>query len=467
VRDTCADATRRIRKDSRIITSATSTNEELEKSADKIELLRTRCSLEIIILMFCCMLNLRHASFETPDEEPTDEICAPYTGCRFLGSMPDGVKQIEHVDYYFNSSSYTEYLPEERKASLAKEITLLTDEWRREVRSDPEYISRMKEALHLDEGSLRPEFKLLRKESPTTRPTIDEPSSLPPTPAKISEALTIAPKSIFGSVDAPPVKPITSNVDGDANTAPRSNKDTGDSAVPKPIPTPLRNEKQKEQRKTQIDLPPYFAIISGATAAKIYCIPKSTQWLFEDDEKIQMLQRGGHIEMKTIEIPPWSMIIVRGDLLHSGAEGNGTSTHLRLHMYIIRIGVAVPDSINERLITQMSHPVYSSSSESDEARDSQRTVQTGKGKFESPKERIIASSVIVLPNHPRRRRLAVTVNIHAKTVLLGIRRRARANMTDRVPSISIGYEFVINFRNSNKIATYLLYLLVIPLHYLQ
>jgi len=40
-------------------------------------------------------------------------------------------------------------------------------------------------------------------------------------------------------------------------------------------------------------------------------------------------------------------------------------------------------------------------------------------------------------------------------------------MTDRVPSIPIGYEFVINFRNSNKIATYLLYLLVIPLHYLQ
>jgi len=93
--------------------------------------------------------------------------------------------------------------------------------------------------------------------------------------------------------------------------------------------------------------PAYFAIATCAEGSKLNAVPGSEEWLFWDDKRVKaMLANGQHLE--EIIIPPWSIIICRGDLLHGGAKGEDGKWYLRLHMYIMRFGVITPDSINDR-----------------------------------------------------------------------------------------------------------------------
>jgi len=60
------------------------------------------------------------------------------------------------------------------------------------------------------------------------------------------------------------------------------------------------------------------------------------------------LKKDLHRDLEPIVVPPWFMIIVRGDIIHSGGPGSMNQYAARLHMYIIRFGIAGPDSISAR-----------------------------------------------------------------------------------------------------------------------
>jgi len=111
--------------------------------------------------------------------------------------------------------------------------------------------------------------------------------------------------------------------------------------------------------------PPYFIVISGPQSVKLYSIPGSELWVFENDGAYDELLREKGSDLLEIHIPPWSLMICRGDVSHCGAEGEKGKIFLRYHMYILRSGVATPDSINHRSIPGLraGTPVY----EDDEA----------------------------------------------------------------------------------------------------
>ena len=62
-----------------------------------------------------------------------------------------------------------------------------------------------------------------------------------------------------------------------------------------------------------------------------------------------MKKLGKHLSLRLFYIPPHSLAIIRGDLLHAGAggiEARGTKAP-RFHLYIMRSGIALGDSIND------------------------------------------------------------------------------------------------------------------------
>jgi len=109
---------------------------------------------------------------------------------------------------------------------------------------------------------------------------------------------------------------------------------------------------QCEQLRT-IKYVPYFIIVTGKDTTPI--------WLSEGSHKLisvtetQMRELGKHVTLSLFQIPPWSLLIVRGDLIHAGAggaESTGNNCH-RFHMYVLRQGVALGDTINHFVAQHM------------------------------------------------------------------------------------------------------------------
>lgn len=105
------------------------------------------------------------------------------------------------------------------------------------------------------------------------------------------------------------------------------------------------NEPRCKQSRA-IKYPPYFAMISGPRGHPL--------WLMEGSHRLtpmtqdQMKRYGRKINMDLFRVLPWSVIIVRGDVYHAGARGIDTAGKLcpRYHMYVVRKGIALGDSVN-------------------------------------------------------------------------------------------------------------------------
>jgi len=93
--------------------------------------------------------------------------------------------------------------------------------------------------------------------------------------------------------------------------------------------------------------PPYFCMISFMDHVPLWILEGSHKLLSEPYRR--MKQIGTLLPLKMITIPPWSCIIIRGDILHAGAGGTESigKRAPRFHMYMMRKGVALGDSIND------------------------------------------------------------------------------------------------------------------------
>jgi len=93
--------------------------------------------------------------------------------------------------------------------------------------------------------------------------------------------------------------------------------------------------------------PPFFALISFGEYVPLYVLEGSQRLLQRTSHDLSEI--GSRLPLKQIVIPPWSLILLRGDLLHAGAGGADTAGKhaARFHMYIMRKGVALGDTIND------------------------------------------------------------------------------------------------------------------------
>ena len=87
---------------SRITSRRTSTNEHLANVDDpeKLKLLKTRCSTEVIIMILIHTLRLEYSSFDAPVDEDFPKLYVPHTGCRFLSTAKNCGVQVAHQDLY-------------------------------------------------------------------------------------------------------------------------------------------------------------------------------------------------------------------------------------------------------------------------------------------------------------------------------------------------------------------------------
>jgi len=97
--------------------------------------------------------------------------------------------------------------------------------------------------------------------------------------------------------------------------------------------------------------PPYFAVATTADPTPLWILEKSHTFAGRDASsraKLAPLH-----ELRLIFIPPWSIFICRGDVIHAGASGEIASRlsdnpHcVRVHLYIGRRQIGLPDSIND------------------------------------------------------------------------------------------------------------------------
>ena len=96
----------------------------------------------------------------------------------------------------------------------------------------------------------------------------------------------------------------------------------------------------------QVPHPGYFALVFGEQGGYLWIAPGSHRVSLIDPS---LLKAAGSVyDMRLQRFAPWSIIIVRGDVLHGGVGGNGSQNKmcLRYHMYIGREGVALADGIN-------------------------------------------------------------------------------------------------------------------------
>lgn len=96
-----------------------------------------------------------------------------------------------------------------------------------------------------------------------------------------------------------------------------------------------------------IKYPPYFLIVTANEGAPIWIAEGSQKFINTSVEEMKSF--GKKYTMRLVRIPPWSLIIVRGDVYHGGAGGRETEGKrcFRYHMYAMREGVATGDVIND------------------------------------------------------------------------------------------------------------------------
>jgi len=115
------------------------------------------------------------------------------------------------------------------------------------------------------------------------------------------------------------------------------------------------NKQTKVARENEaFELPPYLAEITSYQPTPI--------WLLEDSHKMAGKSWRSRMEishsspLRLCFLPPWSIFISRGDVIHAGSSGRmanklkklfpGSCKCPRIHLYMGRIGVPLPDSIN-------------------------------------------------------------------------------------------------------------------------
>jgi len=145
IRDTAELGDGELRVDSRLASKCEATNENLEDNNQG--LLAVRCSLEIVFMIICCMLNLRQAHIDTDDSHRTKEIYAPDTGSRFLASMPLARPQIPHTDYYLNAALFSHLLPAERVRKHVKNLKKLYTRWKNAISKDGAFQELFRDAV--------------------------------------------------------------------------------------------------------------------------------------------------------------------------------------------------------------------------------------------------------------------------------------------------------------------------------
>jgi len=84
--------------------------------------------------------------------------------------------------------------------------------------------------------------------------------------------------------------------------------------------------------------PAYFAVVNGSSHYPLWILPGSQKYVFFNSEELKMVSKRERLRL--IYVPPYSIVIVRGDVLHCGA---GSFEHL----YIGREGIGLPDAIDE------------------------------------------------------------------------------------------------------------------------
>jgi len=314
-----------LRKTSRLTSLLKETNELLEMTTTGIQVLLARCTIEIVMMMLASLLKLQWETFDPKPNEKAPPLFAPDTGGRILATAPEAVVQIEHVDYYYNLLNYLSYVGPKRRARVERNAQALRNFWKSRVAEDKNHPKMLRKALKRPENEA---FSDGEREAFYQKNLYKE------------EARD--PKSPRTPVDAgAPASPVLKQ-----KLYPETYLDCPDSGNDEEVvvdPT--------QPRSTRIPHPGYFMVFTGEEGGTLYSIPDSDQYLFYDDKRTaQAIQNGRR--MVKITIPPWSMIIVRGDILHSGGGGEVGKCFVRLHMYIIRFGVLTPDSINERTLRE-------------------------------------------------------------------------------------------------------------------
>ncbi len=92
--------------------------------------------------------------------------------------------------------------------------------------------------------------------------------------------------------------------------------------------------------------PAYFAIVTGAEGAPLWIFEGSHKFIYLNDAEKKAL--GKTLPLPGIEIPPWSLLLCRGDVLHAGAGAKLSKKlrRLRFHFYVLRENVPFADAIN-------------------------------------------------------------------------------------------------------------------------
>ena len=93
-------------------------------------------------------------------------------------------------------------------------------------------------------------------------------------------------------------------------------------------------------------LPPYFSIVTFNETVPFWVAEDSHKYLHKSFTDMKKL--GNLLPLRLIYIPPWSLLLVRGDVMHAGGSGHdvGGRNAPRFHMYLLRKGTAFGDMID-------------------------------------------------------------------------------------------------------------------------
>lgn len=106
-------------------------------------------------------------------------------------------------------------------------------------------------------------------------------------------------------------------------------------------------------RTRAVENVPYFVIVTSSQETPIWISEGSHRFITVSETVMQEL--GKRCTLSLFRIPPWSILFVRGDVFHAGAGGKETNgAHcFRFHMYLIRRGVPIGDTINDLVAHNM------------------------------------------------------------------------------------------------------------------
>ncbi len=86
-------------------------------------------------------------------------------------------------------------------------------------------------------------------------------------------------------------------------------------------------------------------IATGPEASKVWVLPHSRKYAYTTEDSEPSLAM--HLRPKLVEIPSFSVLVGRGDLIPAGvcAQEMSSKLCLRYHVYLQRKGMSLPDAI--------------------------------------------------------------------------------------------------------------------------